>query len=169
MASGSRSASVSGRFVGLISDTHGLLRPEALAALRGSRHIVHAGDIGDPAVLEELSRIAPVTAVRGNNDTGPWARKLRQTEDLQIGKTRILVIHDISELDLDPAAAGFHVVVAGHSHRPKQELRDGVLYVNPGSAGPRRFKLPIALARLELSSRGPAFKLLELDAAQLVR
>ncbi|HKQ27755.1 MAG TPA: metallophosphoesterase family protein [Burkholderiales bacterium] len=165
MASGSRSAN----FVGLISDTHGLLRPEALAALRGSRHIVHAGDIGDPAVLEALSKVAPVTAVRGNNDTGPWARKLRETEELRIGKTRIFVIHDLAELDLDPAAAGFDVVVAGHSHRPKEELRDGVLYVNPGSAGPRRFKLPIAVARLELSSRGPAFKLLELNAAQLVR
>lgn len=165
MASGSRSASV----VGLISDTHGLLRPEAVAALRGSRHIVHAGDIGDPAVLEALARIAPVTAVRGNNDAGPWARKLRETEELRFGKTRILVIHDLAQLDLDPAAAGFHVVIAGHSHRPKQELRDGVLYVNPGSAGPRRFKLPIAVARLELSSRGPAFKLLELNPAQLVR
>ena len=165
MASGSRSANV----VGLISDTHGLLRPEALAALRGSVHIVHAGDIGDPAVLEALARIAPVTAVRGNNDTGPWARKLRETEALRIGKTRIFVIHDLAQLDLDPAAAGFDVVVAGHSHRPKEELRDGVLYVNPGSAGPRRFKLPIAVARLELSSRGPAFRLLELNAAQLVR
>jgi putative phosphoesterase len=169
MASGSRNASLSRRFVGLISDTHGLLRPEALAALRGSRHIVHAGDIGDPAVLEALARIAPVTAVRGNNDTGPWARKLRETEELRIGKTRILVIHDLSQLELDPIAAGFDVVVAGHSHRPKQELRDGVLYVNPGSAGPRRFKLPIAVARLELSSRGPAFKLLELKTDQLVR
>jgi uncharacterized protein len=169
MASGSRGANVSRRFVGLISDTHGLLRPEALAALRGSRHIVHAGDIGDPAVLEALARIAPVTAVRGNNDTGPWARKLRETEELRIGKTRILVIHDLSQLELDPVAAGFDVVVAGHSHRPKQELRDGVLYVNPGSAGPRRFKLPIAVARLELSSRGPAFQLLELQTDQLVR
>jgi len=169
MASGSRSASVSRRFVGLISDTHGLLRPEALAALRGSRHIVHAGDIGDPAVLEALARIAPVTAVRGNNDTGPWARKLRETEELRIGKMRILVIHDLAQLDLDPAAAGFNVVVAGHSHRPRQELRDGVLYLNPGSAGPRRFKLPIAVARLDLSSRGPAFQLLELQTGQLVR
>jgi putative phosphoesterase len=135
------------------------MRPEALQALRGSRHIVHAGDVGDPAVLEALSRIAPVTAVRGNNDKGPWAKALRETEVLQVGGTRIYVIHDIAELDLDPAAAGFRVVVAGHSHRPRQELCDGVLYVNPGSAGPRRFNLPIAVARLELSPRGAAFEL----------
>jgi putative phosphoesterase len=135
------------------------MRPEALRALRGSRYIVHAGDIGDPAVLQALSRVAPVTAVRGNNDKGPWAKALRETEVLQVGGTRIYVIHDIAELDLDPAAAGFRVVVAGHSHRPRQELRDGVLYVNPGSAGPRRFNLPIAVARLELSPRGAAFEL----------
>lgn len=157
MRSGCRSVSV-----GLISDTHGLLRPGAAAALRGSRHIVHAGDIGDPAVLEELARIAPVTAVRGNNDKGPWAKELRETETLQVGKTRIYVIHDLLQLDLDPAAAGFHVVVAGHSHRPSEALRDGVLYVNPGSAGPRRFKLPVAVARLELSSTGVVFRLQEL-------
>jgi putative phosphoesterase len=138
------------------------MRPQALQALRGSRYIVHAGDVGDPAVLEALSRIAPVTAVRGNNDKGPWAKALRETEVLQVGATRIYVIHDLAELDLDPAAAGFRVVVAGHSHRPKQELRDGVLYVNPGSAGPRRFKLPIAVARLELSAGGVAFELQEL-------
>jgi putative phosphoesterase len=135
------------------------MRPEALQALRGSRYIVHAGDVGDPAVLEALARIAPVTAVRGNNDKGPWAKALRETEVLKIGATRIYVIHDIAELDLDPVAAGFRVVVAGHSHRPRQELRDGVLYVNPGSAGPRRFNLPIAVARLELSPRGAAFEL----------
>ena len=148
--------------VGLISDTHGLMRPEALQALRGSRYIVHAGDVGDPAVLKTLSRIAPVTAVRGNNDKGPWAKALRETAVLQVGGTLIYVIHNIAELDVDPAAAGFRVVVAGHSHRPQQELRDGVLYVNPGSAGPRRFKLPIAVARLELSPGGVAFQLQEL-------
>ena len=148
--------------VGLISDTHGLLRPEAVAALRGSRYIVHAGDIGDPAVLDELSRIAPVTAVRGNNDTGSWAKKLRETQTLEVGRTRIYVIHDIAQLDLDPVAAGYQVVVAGHSHRPKNELRDGVLYVNPGSAGPRRFKLPIAVARLVVSAGSAAFELIEL-------
>jgi uncharacterized protein len=144
--------------IGLISDTHGLLRAEALAALRGSRHIVHAGDIGDPAVLEALARIAPVTAVRGNNDKGPWARKLRDTEALEIARTRIYVIHDLSQLDIDPAAAGIQVVVAGHSHRPAKDLRERVLYVNPGSAGPRRFKLPVTVARLALPARRVVFK-----------
>jgi putative phosphoesterase len=145
--------------VGLISDTHGLLRPEALAALQGSRYIVHAGDIGEAAVLEQLSRIAPVTAVRGNNDTGPWAKQLPETAVLEVGKTRIYVLHDIAQLDLDPAAEGFHVVVAGHSHRPKEQRRGGVLYVNPGSAGPRRFKLPIALGRLKLHKASLTFEL----------
>jgi putative phosphoesterase len=148
--------------VGLISDTHGLLRPQALAALRGSRYIVHAGDIGDAGVLTELSRIAPVTAVRGNNDSGAWADRLSNTEVLEVGTTRIYVIHDIAQLDLDPAAAGFDVVVAGHSHRPREERRGGVLYVNPGSAGPRRFKLPIAVARLELAPGAIRFQLREL-------
>ena len=146
--------------VGLISDTHGLLRAEALEALRGSGHIVHAGDIGDPAGLETLARIAPVTAVRGNNDKGPWAKNLRDTEVLEIARTRIYVIHDLSELELDPAAAGIQVVVAGHSHRPAKDLRDGVLYVNPGSAGPRRFRLPVAVARLALPARSVVFEML---------
>ena len=153
MPSTSRSAR-GPKSVGLISDTHGLLRPEALAALQGSRYIVHAGDIGDADILAALEKIAPVTAVRGNNDTAPWARKLRDTALLQVGRLRIYVIHDLGELDLDPASERIDVVVSGHSHRPKQEMRDGVLFVNPGSAGPRRFKLPIALARLELSSTG---------------
>jgi putative phosphoesterase len=157
MPSSSRKTSV-----GLISDTHGLLRPQAAAALRGSRYIVHAGDIGDPTVLDELSRIAPVTAVRGNNDTGRWAAKLPETQTLEVGSTRIYVIHDIAQLDLDPAAADYQVVVAGHSHRPRQELRDGVLYVNPGSAGPRRFTLPIAVARLIVSAKSVAFELIAL-------
>jgi len=161
MPCASRSGDSAGRVsVGLISDTHGLLRPEALEALRGSRHIVHAGDIGDPAVLEALARIAPVTAVRGNNDKGSWARKLRETEVLELGRTRLYVIHNLSELALDPAAAGIHVVVAGHSHRPAEDLRDGVLYVNPGSAGPRRFKLPVSVARLALPARKVTFKAL---------
>jgi putative phosphoesterase len=155
MRSASRSVSV-----GLISDTHGLLRPEALTALEGSRHIVHAGDIGDPAVLEALRRIAPVTAVRGNNDRESWARKLRDTEALEIAGTRIFVIHDLSQLELDPAAEGFDVVVAGHSHRPRNELVNGVLYVNPGSAGPRRFKLPVTVARLMLPARSVSFETL---------
>jgi putative phosphoesterase len=148
--------------VGLISDTHGLLRPEALDALRGSRYIVHAGDIGDAAVLEALSVLAPVTAVRGNNDTGPWARKLPDTALLQAGSARIYVLHDLNTLDVDPAAEGFHAVVAGHSHKPGEARRDGVLYVNPGSAGPRRFSLPVAVARLHISPRHIAFEILKL-------
>jgi hypothetical protein len=144
----------SGSFsVGLISDTHGLLRPEALEALRGSRHIVHAGDIGDPAILEALSRLAPVTAVRGNNDTGPWARKLRDTATLEIGPARIYVLHDLKTLAIDPAGEGFRAVVSGHSHRPGEEWRGGVLYVNPGSAGPRRFRLPVSVGKLLLFGR----------------
>jgi putative phosphoesterase len=154
---GSSSRSGKTLFVGLISDTHGLVRPEALAALAGSAHIAHAGDIGDPEVLEALARIAPVTAVRGNNDLGPWAKKLRERETLEIAGTRIYVIHDLSELDLDPAAEGIDVVVSGHSHRPAEERRGGALYVNPGSAGPRRFKLPIAVARLSLPARKVVF------------
>lgn len=159
MRSSSRSVSV-----GLISDTHGLLRPEAVAALRGSRYLIHAGDIGEPQVLEELARIAPVTAVRGNNDKGVWARALPETDVLKVGKTRIYVIHDVAQLDLAPAAAGFQVVVAGHSHRPRNEMRDGVLFVNPGSAGPRRFKLPIAVGKLIISGKSIEFTLVELDA-----
>jgi putative phosphoesterase len=152
MRSGSRSVSV-----GLISDTHGLLRPQALVALRGCLQIVHAGDIGTPEVLEALGRIAPVTAVRGNNDKGAWASKLRDTETLEIARVRICVIHDVSELG---DARGCQVVVAGHSHRPGSEMRDGVLYVNPGSAGPRRFKLPVTVARIALPARRVAFRTL---------
>jgi len=130
--------------IGLISDTHGLLRPEALAFLRGSDRIVHGGDIGQAAVLEQLASIAPVTAVRGNNDHGAWAEAIPETDVLEVGEVLIYVIHDIAQLDVDPAAAGLHVVVSGHSHKPLVQTRDGVLYVNPGSSGPRRFKLPIA-------------------------
>ncbi|OGA71288.1 MAG: YfcE family phosphodiesterase [Betaproteobacteria bacterium RIFCSPLOWO2_12_FULL_65_14] len=146
--------------VGLISDTHGLMRPEALTALAGSRYIVHAGDIGDPAVLEQLARIAPVTAVRGNNDAGQWASALRETEILEVGNTRIFVVHDVAALEGAPK--GFDVVVAGHSHRPREERRDGVLFVNPGSAGPRRFKLPVAVARLQIAGKRVRFELLPL-------
>jgi putative phosphoesterase len=136
--------------VGLISDTHGLLRPEALAALSGCGHILHAGDIGDPAILESLGAIAPVTAVRGNNDRGPWAEGIPEREMLELAGTWFYLLHDLAELDIDPVAAGVRVVVAGHSHKPACEERDGVWYVNPGSAGPRRFTLPIAVARLEI-------------------
>lgn len=140
--------------VGLISDTHGLLRPEARRFLRGSDFIVHAGDIGDAVVLEALRAIAPVTAVRGNNDTGAWAKAIPDTDVLKVGSVHIHVIHDLTEIEVDPAAAGFRVVVSGHSHRPKVEERDGVLYVNPGSAGPRRFTLPVSCAELRI--RGSA-------------
>jgi putative phosphoesterase len=142
--------------VGLISDTHGLLRPEATEFLRGSDFVIHAGDIGDPAVLTELNAVAPVTAVRGNNDTGAWARSIPETAVLRVGEVSVYVLHNLAELDLDPAAAGFRVVVSGHSHRPSVERRDGVLYVNPGSAGPRRFKLPVSAAELEI--RGASVK-----------
>lgn len=134
--------------VGLISDTHGLLRPEALAFLEGSDRIVHGGDICDPGILERLAEIAPVTAVRGNNDKGDWANALHETELLQLGGVRLYAIHDLAQLDIDPAAAGVRVVVSGHSHKPQVAERDGVLYVNPGSAGPRRFKLPISVGEL---------------------
>jgi len=139
--------------IGVISDTHGLLRPEALAALRGVDRIIHAGDIGAPDVLEALAALAPVTAVRGNNDRGPWADAIAHTQVVEAGDgVLIYVIHDVAEIDVDPAAAGFAAVIAGHFHRPLNELRDGVLWFNPGSAGPRRFKLPIALGRLTIQS-----------------
>jgi putative phosphoesterase len=134
--------------IGVISDTHGLLRPEAIAALRGSEHIIHAGDVGSPEILEKLSSIAPVTAVRGNVDKGAWARKLPETHILELGGVSVYVLHDLAQLDLKPKAAGFAVVVSGHSHVPKQETREGVLYFNPGSAGPRRFQLPLSVGRL---------------------
>jgi putative phosphoesterase len=134
--------------VGLISDTHGLLRPEAVAALRGSDFIVHAGDVGDPGILQRLGALAPVTAVRGNIDRGEWAAALPETAVLEVGGVSIYVIHSLDDLDLDPAAAGFQAVISGHSHQPGQSERNGVLYVNPGSAGPRRFSLPIGVGRL---------------------
>jgi uncharacterized protein len=134
--------------VGLISDTHGLLRPEAKAFLQGSDYIVHAGDICDAGILEELAAIAPVTAVRGNNDKGSWAKQLRGTELLRVGGTFIYVIHDLARLDIEPGSAGVRVVVSGHSHLPLIEERGGVLYVNPGSSGPRRFSLPVSAGEL---------------------
>ena len=121
--------------IGVISDTHGLLRPEAIAALRGADHIIHAGDVGSPEILEQLAAIAPVTAVRGNIDKAAWSRKLPETEVLELGGISIYVLHDLAQLDLKPQAAGFAAVVSGHSHVPKQDVRDGVLYLNPGSAG----------------------------------
>ena len=136
--------------IGLISDTHGLLRPEAVRALAGCQLIVHAGDVGKPGILDDLRAIAPVVAVRGNIDEGEWAAQLPPTAVVTAKSARIYVIHDVHELDIDPAAAGFAIVVSGHSHKASREERSGVLYLNPGSAGPRRFRLPVALARLEL-------------------
>jgi uncharacterized protein len=134
--------------IGVISDTHGLLRPEALDALSGSDYIIHAGDVGAPEILAELRAIAPVTAVRGNVDGGVWARALPQTEVLEVGGVSIYILHILSELDLKPEIAGFAAVIYGHSHVPKQETKHGVLYFNPGSAGPRRFNLPVTVGRL---------------------
>jgi hypothetical protein len=136
--------------VGVISDTHGLLRPEALAALAGSDLIVHAGDVGDPRILERLAEIAPARAVRGNTDHGTWASALPLTDVVEVGSVRLYVLHILQELDLDPAAAGFAAVIHGHSHKPLMDRRNGVLFLNPGSAGPRRFHLPITLVRLKV-------------------
>jgi putative phosphoesterase len=135
--------------IGLISDTHGLMRPEALEALRGCAHVLHAGDVGKPEVLDALRPIAPLTVVRGNNDRGAWARSIRDTEAVELGGVAIYVIHEITLLEIDPAAGGFGVVVSGHSHRPAIETRAGVLYVNPGSAGPRRFTLPVGFLEVD--------------------
>lgn len=139
--------------VGLISDTHGLLRTTAVEALRGSELIIHAGDIGKAEILTSLRQIAPVSAVRGNVDKGSWALQLPTTTIVDTGSATIYVLHDIQELDLDPAVAGFQIVVSGHSHKPSSTERSGVKYINPGSAGPRRFQLPVTVARLDLSVR----------------
>jgi hypothetical protein len=138
--------------IGVISDTHGLLRDEAGAVLRGSDHIIHAGDVGNPEILDQLRTIAPVTVVRGNIDKGAWAPRLAETEVVELAGASIYVLHDLSQLDLKPEAAGFAAVIYGHSHVPKQEMRGTVLYFNPGSAGPRRFKLPITVGRLVLDA-----------------
>ena len=138
--------------IGVISDTHGLLRPEAMAALRGSDYIIHAGDVGEASILTELAVIAPVTAVRGNVDRERWARELPECNVLQIGTTAIYVLHDVSLLDLDPRSARFAAVIFGHSHQPSKETRNGVLFFNPGAAGPRRFSLPVTVGRLRLAA-----------------
>ena len=151
------------KVIGVISDTHGLLRPEAVEALRGVELILHAGDVGSPEVLDALKGIAPVVAVRGNNDKGAWAKDLPAWEVAEVGVVFIYVIHDVKEIDLSPAAAGFQVVVSGHSHKPSVEERKGVLYVNPGSAGPRRFKLPISVARLTVSGETVSAEVVELS------
>lgn len=148
--------------IGVISDTHGLLRRDAIDALAGVVHIVHAGDVGSADVLDGLARIAPVTAVRGNNDRGVWAQRLPGRVRIDIASARVLVVHDAHEL-AGEALGGVDVVVTGHSHRPLLELRDGVLHVNPGSAGPRRFRLPIALARLVVGPRGIQGRIVDLS------
>jgi putative phosphoesterase len=149
--------------IGVISDTHGLLRAEAVQALAGADLIVHAGDVGAPEVLDGLRAVAPVVAVRGNNDRGAWAAALAETEVVERGGRSLYVLHDVKQLDLDPRAAGFDAVIAGHSHQPRIERRDGVLYLNPGSAGPRRFRLPVALAWLDLDPEGLAAEIVRLD------
>jgi uncharacterized protein len=150
------------RRIGLISDTHGLLRPEALAFLQGCAHIVHAGDIGDAGILARLAALAPLTAVRGNNDRGAWAEGVPATARIELEGLTLYAIHDLAELAIDPAAEGVQVVVSGHSHRPKAEARGGVWYVNPGSAGPPRFRLPISAAELQLERGAVTPRIVEL-------
>jgi putative phosphoesterase len=154
------------RIVGVISDTHGLVRPEALAALAGCEHILHAGDIGSPEVIRELETLAPVSAIRGNVDRGEWARAYPETDLVALAGVHAYLVHDLNSLDLDPRAAGVDVVVTGHSHRPRVERLGGVLYLNPGSAGPRRFRLPIALARLRIGAGGLEAEIVDLEATE---
>lgn len=149
--------------IGIISDTHGLVRPEAIAALRGVDMIFHAGDIGSSQVLETLKEIAPVVAVRGNNDKGEWAEALPDWEVVDIGSVSIYMLHDLKEMDISPSGAGFQVVVSGHSHKPSIEDQRGVLYVNPGSAGPRRFSLPVSIAELRVVGGKVSADLIELS------
>jgi putative phosphoesterase len=149
--------------IGVISDTHGLLRPEALAALEGVDAIIHAGDVGKPEILTQLESIAPVHVVRGNIDRGPWTEQLPETAAVEAGGQLIYVLHDLQALDIDPLAAGFRVVVTGHSHKPHCEEKNGVLFLNPGSAGPRRFSLPICLAKLRLDGNTIAVEYVNLE------
>jgi len=148
--------------IGVISDTHGLLRPEALQALAGAQHLIHAGDVGAPAVLEELRKLAPITAVRGNNDVGAWAAELPPAVTFELEGLRLHLLHDVAELAIDPATESIHAVIAGHSHRPALRESGGVLFLNPGSAGPRRFSLPVSVAWLEIDNGRPQARLVEL-------
>ncbi len=148
--------------IGVISDTHGLLRPEAVAALAGVDHILHAGDVGDPAILDALSKIAPLTAIRGNIDRSGRCSHLPATEMVDLGGFTFYLLHDVKELDLDPIAAGVGVVVSGHSHQPSIDRRKGVLYLNPGSAGARRFSLPVSLAMVNISSGAASAEIIQL-------
>jgi putative phosphoesterase len=152
--------------VGVIADTHGKIRPEALEALRGVERILHAGDVGSETVLDALGAVAPVTAVRGNVDREPWCERLPETAEVEIAGRWIHMLHAREDLNLDPRAAGFDVVVSGHSHRPSVERRDGVLYLNPGSAGPRRFTLPVSVALLKVSAEGITARIVTLVAAR---
>ena len=148
--------------IGLISDTHGLIRPEALEALQGVDLIIHAGDIGKPEVIAALKDIAPVLAIKGNNDIGAWADSFPDTKLVKSGNTKLFVIHNVKELDCDPVARGYQVVVSGHSHKPLVSMRDGVFFVNPGSAGPRRFKLPVAVGKLFIQNKQVKAEIIEL-------
>ena len=148
--------------IGLISDTHGLLRKEALSALEGSNLIIHAGDVGKPRILYDLNRLAQVVAVRGNIDTEAWASALPTSAVVEAGAIRIYVLHDVHDLDLNPAAAGYDVIVSGHSHKPSRTEREGILYINPGSAGPRRFRLPVTVVRLDLGQSPWSIEFFEL-------
>src|SRR5215469_9438427 len=148
--------------VGVISDTHGLLRAEALSRLHGSNAIVHAGDIGDPAILTQLRQVAPVTAVKGNIDTAAWSKSLPETDVLEIGGVSLYILHNVQDLDLSPSAAGFAAVIFGHSHQPLIERRKDVLFFNPGSAGPKRFSLPISLGRLTITNGKVKAELIDL-------
>ncbi|BAN45978.1 metallophosphoesterase family protein [Metapseudomonas resinovorans] len=149
--------------IGLISDTHGLLRPQALAALQGCDHILHAGDIGKPEILDALRQLAPLTAVRGNNDQEPWARSIGEIEELWLGKTGIYLVHDQADIPADLGERGFAAVITGHSHKPLITQRAGLLHVNPGSAGPRRFKLPVSVGFLLIGNGEVKAELRELD------
>ena len=148
--------------IGIISDTHGLLRPEALNFLRGCAQIIHAGDVGNQKVLDDLAGVAPVTAVRGNNDKGVWANALSETEFFEVGGCLVYLIHDLNQLDIEPRVAGVGIVISGHTHVPKIEERDGVIFINPGAAGPRRFSLPVSIADLTLTHAAPKARLIDL-------
>jgi putative phosphoesterase len=154
------------RRIGLVSDTHGLLRPETLAVLAGSEVIVHAGDIGSEHVLRRLAETAPVVAVRGNNDTDAWARGVPERITTELAGVRVHVVHDLKDLDIDPVVNGVQVVIAGHSHRPRIDRRGPVLFVNPGSAGPRRFSLPVTVARLSVGPNGVEAEIVDLGVAR---
>ena len=149
--------------IGVISDTHGLLRPEAIQAFKGSEYIIHAGDVGEPSILEELGRLAPTTAIRGNIDREPWASALPESTQITLAGHNICILHDLKRLHLDPKTASISVVVSGHTHKPSKQMKDGVLYLNPGSVGPRRFSLPISMAKLKLHSQRVEAELIELD------